>query len=146
MNKNTMMIVAIILIIAAGAGGFFGGVQYQKSQRTQFAGRAGGAGFAGRFGGAGGANGANFAPVRGQVLSMDNNSITVKQMDGSTKIVVVSSTTSFVQSQKASESDLKTGDNVMIIGTTNSDGSVTASNVSINPQQFRPSPMPTQGK
>ena len=147
MNKNTMIVLALVLIILAGAAGFFGGMQYQKSQRAQLSGRfggvAGGQGFAGRFGGT---NGANFAPVRGEVLSIDNNSITVKQMDGTTKIVVVSSNTSFVQSQKATETNLKTGDNVMIVGTTNSDGSVTASNVSINPQQLRPSPMPTQGK
>ena len=146
MNKNTIIIVSIVLIIGAALGGFFGGMQYQKSQRAQIAGRFGGAngqGFAGRFGGG---SGNNFTPVRGQVLSMDNNSITVKQADGTTKIVVLSSNTTFVESQKTSESNLKTGNNVMVLGTTNSDGSVTATNVSINPELFRPNRIPTQGQ
>jgi pectate lyase len=146
MNKNMMVLVAVILIVVAAAGGFYAGLQYQKSQRgTQFAGRSGanGQGFAGRFGGA---NGANFSPVRGQILSISDNSITVKQLDGTTKIVVVSSTTAFANTQKAAKTDLKTGDNVMVVGTTNSDGSVTASNVSINPQAFRPSTTPASGK
>jgi len=146
MNKNMMVIIAVILIVVAAAGGFYAGIQYQKSQRaSQFAGRSGGngQGFAGRFGGQ---NGGSITPIRGQVLSIDNNSITVKQTDGTTKIIVLSSTTAFNQSQKASKSDLKTGDNVMVIGSTNSDGSVTASNVSINPEQFRPSIAPPQGQ
>lgn len=142
MNKNTTIIVALILVIAAGVGGFFGGIQYQKSQPRgtgQFAGR----GFGGGAGGFGGAN-SNFRPVRGQILSMDSNSLTVKLSDGSTKIVVVSSTTVFVKSSSASETDLKTGDTVNAVGTQNSDGSLTASNVQINPPMMqRPAVSPT---
>ena len=146
MNKNMMVLLAVILIVVAAAGGFYAGLQYQKSQRgDQFAGRFGvnGQGFGGRLGGA---NGANFSPVRGQILSISDNSITVKQQDGTTKIVVVSSTTAFANTQKAEKTDLKTGDNVMVEGTINSDGSVTASNVSINPQAFRPPTTSVPGK
>lgn len=146
MNRNMMALVAVILIIVAGVGGFYAGLQYQKSQiSSQFVGRGGGngQGLAGRFGGQ---SDSNFTPVRGQILNIDNNSITVKEANGTTKIVVLSSTTVFVQSQKASESDLKTGNTVMVIGSTNSDGSVTASNVSINPEQFRPSTTPPKGQ
>jgi len=145
MNKNMMVLLTVILIVVAAAGGFYAGLQYQKSQGAQFAGRSGanGQGFGGRFGGA---NGANFSPVRGQILSISDNSITVKQQDGTTKIVVVSSTTAFANTQKAEKTDLKTGDNVMVEGTTNSDGSVTASNVSINPQAFRPPTTSVPGK
>ena len=134
MNKNTAIIVAVVLIIIAAAGGFYAGLSYQKSQARSS--------FAGRFGGANGQSlgqNANFGSVRGQVLSMDNNTLTVKLSDGSTKIVILSGSTAFVQSAKASLSDLKTGDTVNAIGTTNSDGSVTAQNVQINPtQQMRP--------
>lgn len=149
MNKNNMIIVSVILIIVAGLLGFFGGMQYQKMQRPTFAGAQGVQGTAGRFGGGQGflrraGQNANFSPVRGQILSIDNGSITVKQQDGTTKIVVVSGSTSFVKSQSASLSDLKTGDTVMILGTSNSDGSVTAQNVSINPQQMRPNVSPTK--
>ena len=68
-------------------GGFFGGMMYQKNQTPSF-GMMGRGNFAGRFGSQNGQN-ANFRPVRGQVLSMDNNSLTVKMSDGSTEIVVL---------------------------------------------------------
>lgn len=141
MNKNTITVIAVVLIIVAAVGGFYAGMQFQKSQRnSQFAGRfGGGQGFGAR---AGGQNG-NTVPVRGQILSMGNSTLTVKLYDGSTKIVVLSGSTTFVQSTKASESDLKSGDTVMVIGSANSDGSVTASDVSINPQQFRQNISPT---
>jgi hypothetical protein len=64
---------------------------------------------------------------------MDDKSITVKLQDGSTKIVILSDTTSFSTSSTGSKSDLKTGDTVAAFGTPNSDGSVTAQNVQINP-------------
>jgi len=136
MNKNTMILVAVVLIIIAAGGGFFGGMMYQKSQTPSF-GMMGRGNFAGRLGGQNGQNGqnSNFRPVRGQVLSMDNNSLTVKISDGSTKLVVLSSSTTFVQSTKAALSDIKTGDTVNVVGTQNSDGSVTAQDVQINPPQ-----------
>jgi len=132
-NKNTMIIVAVVLIIVAAAGGFFGGMMFQKSQTPSFGGAAGRGSYAGRFGGQSGQNAASFRPVRGQVLSMGDNSLTVKMTDGSTKIVVLSSSTAFMQSTKAALNDIKTGDTVNVVGTANSDGSVTAQDVQINP-------------
>jgi hypothetical protein len=134
-NKNMMILVAVVLIIIAAASGFFGGMMYQKNQTPVFAGAAGRGNFAGRFGGQGGQNVAAFRPVRGQVLDMNNNSLTVKMSDGSTKIVVLSSSTAFMQSTKAALTDVKTGDTVNVVGTANSDGSVTAQQVQINPPQ-----------
>jgi hypothetical protein len=59
--------------------------------------------------------------------------MTVKLSNGSTEIVVLSSSTAFMQSTKAGLSDIKTGDTVNVVGTANSDGSVTAQDVQINP-------------
>jgi flagellar basal body-associated protein FliL len=131
MNKNTIIIVAVILVVVAAAGGFFGGVMYQKNQ-TSALGAAGRGNYAARFGQSGQSVAAN-RPVRGQVLSTSATTLTVKMSDGSTKIVVLSSSTSFAQSAKASLSDVKTGDTVNVVGTTNSDGSVTATDIQINP-------------
>jgi flagellar basal body-associated protein FliL len=132
-NKNTMMIIAVVLIIVAAAGGFFGGMMYQKNQVSSF-GTTGRGNYAGRFGQTGqtGQN-SSFRPVRGQVLSMTSDSLTVKMSDGSTKIVVLSSSTAFMQATKAALSDVKTGDTVNVVGTQNSDGSVTAQNIQLNP-------------
>ena len=146
MNKDTMIVVAVVLVIIVAAGGFFGGVMYQKN-KAPLLGMMGQNGsrqngnFTGRFGG----QNASFRPVRGQILSMGNNTLTVKMSDGSTQIVVLSSSTAFMQSTKAALSDVKTGDTVNVVGTQNSDGSLTAQDVQINPPtQVRPM-MPTGG-
>jgi len=137
MNKN-LIIVSVLVIIALG-GGFFAGMQYEKSKAPSLPGGAfmmGGNGqMRGRFGG--GQNRAGFAPVRGQVLSIDSTGMTVKLSDGSSKIVVVAPSTLFVKSSSASASDVKSGDTVVVVGTQNSDGSVTAQNVQINPPMIR---------
>lgn len=138
MNKNKVLITAAVLIIVAGVAGFLGGMQYQKSQRANFANGQFGNGQAGSFSQGGvfrqgvGQN-SNFRPVRGEILSIDNNSLTVKMSDGSTKIVILSGSTVFVKATKGSQSDLKTGDTVNVVGSQNSDGSVTAQDVQINP-------------
>ena len=123
MNKNTIIILAVVLIVIAGAGGFFAGSQYQKSQ-PRAAGQFGGRGLGEGNGNGFGNQNPNFRPVRGQVLTMDSNTLTVKLSDGSTKIVVLSGSTVFVKSTTASLSDLKTGDTVNVVGTQNSDGSL----------------------
>src|SRR5258706_1533293 len=134
--KNNFIIIAILVLIVGLGGGFFAGVVYQKSQAPAF----GNGQFRQRFGQGGNTN---FRPVRGQILSMDSSSLTVKMMDGSSKIVVLSGSTTFFKSSTGSATDIKTGDTVMVIGNQNSDGSVTAQDVQINPpapRQFtRPS-------
>jgi hypothetical protein len=136
-NKNMMIVpVAVVLIIVALIGGFFGGMMFQKNQTPSF-GMMGQNGVrqGGNFAGRSGQNVAAFRPVRGQVLSMINDSMTVKMSDGSTKIVVLSASTAFMQSTKAALTDIKTGDTVNVVGTANSDGSVTAQDIQINPPQ-----------
>ena len=95
-NKNTIMILAVILILVALGGGFFAGMQYQKSQlrslaiNGQFADRGFGNG-QGAF--QRGMGGQRFTPLRGEVLSIGTGTMTVKQQDGTTKIVVIPSCT-----------------------------------------------------
>lgn len=140
MNKN-LIIVAVIAALAFGAGGFFAGMKYQQSKvPARFA------GFQGTRNGNGSSN--NFRPVSGQIISVDDKSITVKMSDGSSKIVLISDQTQINQATSVTKSDLKTGINVAVVGQQNSDGSVTAQNIQLNPQEFRgggnqPSPTPT---
>ncbi|MDE2025620.1 MAG: hypothetical protein KGJ07_03950 [Patescibacteria group bacterium] len=130
-------IITIILVIVVGVAGFFVGMQYARMSRG--AGRFGNTTFQ-RFGG----NGAN-RPVVGKIISTDANGITVQLMDGSSKIVIVSSSTSINKSAAGTKDDLKTGNTVAVFGTTNSDGSVTAQNIQLNPQyrMMRPTGAPT---
>ena len=151
MNKN-LILVGIIALIIGGAGGFFGGMQYQKGQataaRAQFAGAfgggAGGTGTGtGRTRGAGAA-GAGGMAVRGTIISKDNNSITVKLPDNSTKIVIIGSSAMIAKSSEGTVDDVTNGSNVTVFGTTNSDGTVTAQLVQVGGTMFggRPSGSP----
>lgn len=136
-NKN--IIITAIVVVLVGTAAFFGGIQYQKTQGVtryaQFAqngqrrqGQIGNY----RFGR--GMMGANGRAIQGQVVSADNDSITVKLPDGSSKIVNLSSTTTYNKTTAGSKSDVTTGTSIAVFGTANSDGSVTAQSVSINPQ------------
>jgi|SRR5579885_3004045 len=147
--NNKILVVIIVIIVAAG--GFFAGMQYQKMQRQSFMGGKGGAVFQQRFGGAGfGGQNANIQAVRGQILNAGNGTMTIKMNDGSTKLVVLSGSTKITKAATASQSDLKTGQTVMVVGSSNSDGSVTAQSVQLNPvggfMRMHPSgnPNPTQ--
>ena len=129
MNKTTISIVAIVLIIIA----FYGGSLYGKSQanaaataaRAQFAGRTGAGGFGGR-GGAGGA-------TAGSILSNSNNQLTIQLAAGGSEIVFLTSSTTISKTSTVTPTDLTTGQNVMIAGTKNSDGSVTATLIQVRP-------------
>lgn len=129
------IIITVVLVLVAGGLGFFGGMQYQKIQRGRFGQFATNGQFQRRFGANGGA-------VMGEIISQDDKSITVKMPDGSSKIVLLSGTTSINKQAAGSASDLKTGEKVAVFGTTNSDGSVTAQNIQLNPvMRIRPTGM-----
>ena len=122
-QKN--LITIIIVVIVVGVGGFFGGMKYQQNQTSQ--GDRSGNGQFQRQGGQ------NFRPVSGQIVSVDNTGITIKMRDGSSKIVIIPNSASISKPTEASKSALKTGEQVMVMGKSNSDGSVTAQIVQLNP-------------
>lgn len=134
--KNNSINITIVVALVVGAAAFFGGMKYQQSQRLTFSQFAGGNGgnFMMRNGGQGNGNRSGMRPVSGEIISSDNNSITVKMADGSSKIVLVNDKTSINKAEKATTSDLTTGQTVAVFGNTNSDGSVTAQNIQLNPQ------------
>lgn len=117
----------LILIIIFAAAGFYGGIVYHKGQNA-----GGGQGFGGRFGGGGRANfQAGPRPVAGQIISQNNNSVTIKLADGSSKIINLTDQTAVNKTTTGSVSDLKSGERITALGTTNSDGSITAQTVLI---------------
>jgi hypothetical protein len=131
MKNSTIVVVALL---ALGVG-FLGGMQYQKTQagrpiQGQFRG-PNGQQVPGGFQGRGGVGGQGMIPVSGEIINQDDTSITIKMEDGSSKIVVLSTDTNINRSEEAAKSDLKTGERITALGTTNSDGSITAQNISI---------------
>src|SRR5258708_54279 len=126
--KNNFVITGIVVVVVAAVA-FFAGTKYQQnqtsqtSQTTQGAGRGQGRN---RNGGGGGR-------VMGDILNADDKSITVKMPDGSTKLVLLSSTTAITTATAAAKTDLKVGTRVGVFGTDNPDGSTTAQTIQLNP-------------
>jgi len=140
--QNKMLAGFIIAVVAVGAGSFYGGTVYgmaygkckgvaqnETKNFQNFSGQGGQMGNGqGRVVGNRAANGSF---VNGDVIAKDDKSITVKSMDGGSKIIFLSSTTQINKSVTGALSDLEIGKNVMVTGTTNPDGSLTAKSVEL---------------
>jgi len=130
--KNNWLLTSIIAILV-GSITFCGGMAYQKNKtfsRSDFQAMRGM-----RQGNKEGDNstrpqGANI--VRGEIIEKDNNSITVKLMDNSSKLVLVSKDTDINKAIKGSLDDLKKGQTIMVFGEDNTDGSVNAKSIQLN--------------
>lgn len=133
MKYNLVIVVTIVTAVVVGAAAFFGGTKYQQSRGganfRQFQGRMSPMG-----NGNNNQNRGSFRPVQGEIISMDDKSITVKMPDGSSKIVLLPDSVTVSKVDTASKSDLKVGVKVGVFGTENSDGSVSAENIEINPK------------
>lgn len=138
-NKKVSLITTIFITVIVGAAGFLGGLKYSESQRNTFFRNGTGGQFQqgmmmrAQSGQQGRARFTGGRPVVGEVVSQDDKSITVKMMDGSSKIVILSSTTKYSKSTDVSKADLKAGEQVGVFGTDNADGSVTAQTIQLNP-------------
>jgi len=123
-NKKYLPIAVTAVIVAIIS--FYGGMRYGQQSitgaRQQFIQARGQ-----RLGGF--QSGGGF--VTGQVLSKDAQSITVKMRDGSSRIVLYSSSTSVNKPVAGSINDISTGIEVMVGGTQNSDGSITAQSIQL---------------
>jgi len=128
----------IALIIVAG-GAFYGGMLYGKSRNSN----SGMRNLSGQFGQMGGPNGqfnrqgkastASGNLVNGYIIAKDDKGITVKLQDGGSKIIFLSASTQVSKMASGSNADLEIGKTVMVTGTTNTDGSVTAQTIQLRP-------------
>jgi len=146
MQKKNIIICAVIIVVVA-AGSFYGGMQYgmnktkadQVASRGNFPGGANGggqrSGTSANAGGqrTGGGTGGGF--INGSILSKDDKSITVKSQDGSSKIIFFSDSTAIGKATPGSVSDLAIGQQVMVNGKANSDGTIAAQNIQIRPTE-----------
>jgi hypothetical protein len=124
MNKTKIIIMILILVAVS----FYAGDMYGKRQLTrnnpaqQFTGMRGRTGSTGRMGG---------GMIAGTVLSKDATTITITLPDGGSKIIFVSTSTPVTKSVSGVSSDITTGENIVVTGTTNTDGSVSAQSIQI---------------
>ncbi len=125
MKINKKIIISVIALIIVAGGAFYGGMIYKGNQVPQ-RGTQGQRNTGNRF-----STGANF--IAGDVVSKDNQSITIKARDGSSKIIFYSNNTEVSKFIAGDINDVIAGKTVMVNGKTNPDGSITAQSIQIRP-------------
>jgi hypothetical protein len=141
--KRWLIPVVAVVVIAVGVGGFFGGragggaaptpaeamkvLQNLTDAQRQALAQSGGTGT--QTGAPSMAGGPSGNMTSGSIVSCDANSMVVKLSDGSTKLVIFSGSTAISVSKTGSSTDLTAGQEVRVSGTTNSDGSITATSI-----------------
>ncbi|MFH2232592.1 MAG: hypothetical protein ABII13_05505 [Patescibacteria group bacterium] len=136
MTKSKLTVPIIIAVLLVGGGAFYSGMQYSKSQSGTFTppqmGQTRGEGrsmFVGAPGAAQARNAGGMAT--GEIVAKDADSLTLKLNDGGSKIIFHSSSTTITKMATISIDEISEGTNVMITGTANQDGSVTANSIQI---------------
>jgi len=136
MDKK-IIIGAIVGVIIVGGVSFYAGTKIggandfprnaEFSAQGQNGQAGGGQGTTGARTGQGGVGGM----TSGEIISKDEQSITVKLPNGGSKIVFFSESTSVSKNTTTTNADLTVGENVMVNGSENSDGSVNAQSIQI---------------
>lgn len=133
-NINVNVAIGIVCVLIGFVGGNMYGKNHnlnqnkngysmmQNGQQSQF-GRSGNM-MRGVFGGG----------TAGEIISKDDKSLTLKLRDGGSKIVLFGNSVAISHSVLGAISDLAVGGQVVVNGTTNTDGSVTASTIQIRPE------------
>lgn len=129
-NLSVMLVIFIITIVLS----FYGGMKYAQSKKTNFANRPvmqGNGNFANNKNRM--AERANGGMFSGEIISKDASSITLKLRDGGSKIIFFSDSTEFMKMSTSTINDFNINDNIIASGTSNSDGSITATSIQLRP-------------
>jgi hypothetical protein len=129
MNTKIVGTAVIALVVGFGAGYFAHSSSGTTGGYAAGMGRTGGAGFTGARGGMAGGGGF----LAGTVAAEDSGSITLDTRDGSSHVVLLTPATTVSKSVTGTLSDVSVGSTIIVSGTTNSDGSVSASLIQLRP-------------
>lgn len=133
--KNKNLYLTILVVVLFSAVSFFAGKNLQSKKGGQMMGR-------GQFNGQMGrgvdmpqrAGQMRGGQITGEITSIESDKITIKEMDGSSKVILVNSDTSIVKTTTALNTDLKVGGRIAVFGKATTDAIISAQNIQINPQ------------
>ena len=128
-KKYKIHIIWAVAVILAFSLGLLVGKMGSSASR-QFAGGPNGGNFGASSRGASG-NRTSGSFAMGNIASINGQTMTLQLPNGSSEIVFFSSSTSIIKPSTASASSLTTGLRVMVGGSSNSDGSLTAQTIQI---------------
>lgn len=146
-NKINLVWV-LVIVLTTGVISFFGGTKYQENKISKsFTKQFDNSAFSGRGRQQMNGSGTNTQDGVGQrrmgnnqsigeITGVDGKSITIKTNDGSSRIILLSDKTTVSKATTAALTDLKVGDKVMVFGTPNNDGSISGTNIELNPEML----------
>jgi hypothetical protein len=140
---NKQIITGVVALIIGVGIGYLGAGMLAPAAKTgagAYAARTGTAGTFARSGAAGA------GLLSGTVAAEDSSSITLDTKDGSSHVVLVSPSTTVQKSTSGTMSDVTTGSTVVVMGTTNADGSVSATSIQLRPAMAAPMMPATSGQ
>lgn len=134
--KNKLPIYILIVLIVAALS-FYGGMKYQQSKKPSFSfnggiGSNGGNNFNRNFG-----NRMGFATttreqmIIGEIISKDDNTLTLKLPNGNSLMVIYSQETKIEKSEPAQLSDLEIGKTIRVFGKLNAASTISATSIQI---------------
>ena len=127
MQKTLSIIIGVAIVV--GVGGFYGGMKYTESKiPTRFSNMPGGSRMARDARGNFGVRGDIMA---GEIISKDEKIITIKLREGGSRIIFLGVKTSIAKTVDGTTTDLVIGKQVTVMGSENSDGSITAESVQL---------------
>jgi hypothetical protein len=128
MNTPTKIILSILI----AAGLFYGGFAYGKSTGTVSTANTSTSAYSGRTGRTGSTTNSfsGGSAITGSVVSKDATSITIAEKTGSA-VVFYSTSTPVMKTVAGTSDDIAAGDAVVVIGTANPDGSITANSIQL---------------
>ncbi|EKD80424.1 MAG: hypothetical protein ACD_40C00103G0007 [uncultured bacterium] len=135
-NTNLILTVALTAVLMGGVG-FWGGSKYTQNQRisrlAEMGGRTGGSPQNIRDVNSPSIGNRGNGIFVGEITAKDDKSVTVKSMDGSSKIVILADSTTYRVSSEVKADEVIVGKTISVLGIANSDGSTTATSIELNP-------------
>lgn len=128
---NYIIGVAIVTALIFGGAGYYAGAKKSSTTAAQQGQQAfrGGAQFRGSQ---------NGGMTSGNVISLQDSMMTVGTRDGASKVVIITGSTKVLKSVTGTKSDVVVGGTVLITGTANGDGSITADTVQLRQSGSQP--------
>jgi hypothetical protein len=124
-TKKIYIISAVVAFVLIG-GAFYGGMVFGQNKKTSFGQMGQNQNISIRGNKQAGVN-------SGEIIAKDDKSVTIKLVNGGSKIILFSSTTEVGKFVTGTTSDLEVGKTIMVQGQTNQDGSVTAQSIQLRP-------------